>query len=153
MIPPLDDGVLPEGIHDCTFAEIEQMFGRFQRTDRRIRLCEKLKAYLVEARTVSFVQAIIVDGSFVTAKEEPGDIDLIVVLEPGYDFTQQLRPFEYNVIVKTGVKRQGYPFDVFPLAEGTAELQRMIEFFTRVDPEKHGSFTSRPRKGILRILK
>jgi len=30
MIPPLDDGVLPEGIHDCTFDEIDRMFGRFQ---------------------------------------------------------------------------------------------------------------------------
>jgi len=151
MIPPLDDGVLPEGIHDCTFAEIEQMFGRFQRTDRRIRLFEKLKSYLAEARSVSFVQAIIVDRSFVTAKEEHGDIDLIVVLQPGYDFTQRLRPFEYNVIVKTGVKRQGYPFDVFAMPENSVEYRDVVLLFSRVDVEKHGAFTNRSRKGMLRV--
>ena len=56
MIPPLVDGVLPEGIHDCTIDEIEQMFGRFRRSDRRIRLMEKLKAYLIEAKSVSFIR-------------------------------------------------------------------------------------------------
>jgi len=42
-IPELDArGLLPEGIHPCSMSEIAQRFGRFQRSDRRCRLFERL---------------------------------------------------------------------------------------------------------------
>ena len=31
MIPPLEDGVLPEGVHDCTADEVTAMFDTPQR--------------------------------------------------------------------------------------------------------------------------
>ena len=91
MIPPLEAGVLPEGIHECTFEELERAFGQFQRSDRRINLIAKLKAYLDEARNSGLVIAAIIDGSFVTIKDEPEDIDLIVVLKPDVPW-DSLRP-------------------------------------------------------------
>jgi len=40
-IPDLnEDGLLSEGVHDCTLDEIGARFGRFQVTDRRIQLFE-----------------------------------------------------------------------------------------------------------------
>ncbi len=71
MIPPLEDGVLPGGVHDCTFEELERAFGQIQRSDRRVNLTAKLKAYLNDARNSGVVVAVIVDGSYVTAKDEP----------------------------------------------------------------------------------
>jgi hypothetical protein len=50
MVPPLEDGALPEGVHDSTVEEVAAAFGRFQRTDRRLALTAKLRAYLDEAR-------------------------------------------------------------------------------------------------------
>jgi hypothetical protein len=94
MIPDFEDGVLPEGIHDCTLDELEKRLGHFGRTDQRDRLTKKLKEFIVEARLAGFVSAVIVNGSYVTAKDAPSDIDLIVCVQPGFDLRQELRPFE-----------------------------------------------------------
>src|SRR4051794_40774616 len=99
MIPALEDGVLPEGVHDCTFAELTEAFGQFQGSDRRLTLTARLKAYLDEARRSGLVVAVIVDGSYVTAKEAPEDIDLIIVYRSDVDW-ESLRPFEYNAVSK-----------------------------------------------------
>jgi hypothetical protein len=150
-IPELVDNVLPEGIHDCTIEEIEAVFGRFQKSDRRMRLTEKLRAYLNEARRSGLVKAVIVDGSYVMGKDEPEDIDLIVVLPAGWTWPEEIKPFQYNAITKRGIKRAGYPFDAFPVAEGSADMASMLDVFMRVHPTKHVEITSRTRKGVLRV--
>ncbi len=149
MIPPLEDGALPDGIHDCTVAEVEAAFGRFQRSDHRITLTERLKAYLADAARSGIVVAVLIDGSYVTAKEEPEDIDLIVVRRPEVD-TTQLRPFEYNAISKAVIRRT-YKFDVFSVADGGDELANRIEFFSQVNPKKPNTYTTRTTKGLLRV--
>jgi hypothetical protein len=94
-IPALnDDGFLPEGVHDCTLAEVQARFGQFQRTDRRCHLFERLEVFLSHAKATGLVTAVILDGSFVTDKDAPSDIDLILVLRPDHDFAASLRPFE-----------------------------------------------------------
>ena len=122
MIPELEDGVLPNGIHDCTFDEVATAFGRFTRSDHRIRLTERLKSYLEDAARSGIVTAIIIDGSFITAKEEPGDIDLIVIRRADVD-TTHLRPFEYNAISKTMI-RSMYKFDVFSVPRRQRRLDK-----------------------------
>ncbi len=86
-IPAFDDNVLPEGVFDCTLAEIEDRFGRFQRTDRRMRLTERLKQYLEAARQSGIVKAVLIDGSYTTARDEPVDIDRIAILADEFDWT------------------------------------------------------------------
>lgn len=94
-IPALtSDGLLPEGVHDCTLRELQERFGEFQTTDARCRLFERLARFVQEATASGLVAAVIVDGSFVTAKNCPNDIDLIVILRPGHNFTADLRPRE-----------------------------------------------------------
>jgi len=80
----------------------------------------------------------------VTAKEEPGDIDLIVVLarEPGRP--ADMRPFEYNALTKTAVRRMGYPFDLVIVPESSTELDESILFFHQVRD-------SNRRKGLVRV--
>jgi hypothetical protein len=149
MIPPLEDGVLPEGVHDCTIEEIDRAFGRFQRSDRRIKLVARLRAYLDDARGSGLVAAVIVDGSFVTAKDEPEDIDLLIILKPDISW-DSLRPFEYNAVSKRMVK-QTFHFDALVHAEGGARYREALDFFMRVNPDKHAGFTSRTRKGVVRV--
>lgn len=150
-IPELVDNVLPEGVHDCTIEEVEAVFGRFQKSDKRMKLTEKLRAYLDEARRSGLVKAVIIDGSYVMGKDEPEDIDLIVVLPADWVWPEEIKPFQYNAITKRGIKRMGYPFDVFPVTEGSADMAKMLDLFPRVHPEKHATLTSRTRKGVLRI--
>jgi hypothetical protein len=150
MIPELNDGVLPGGVHDCTATEVEAAFGRFQKSDRRMRLTEKLLAYLADARRSGIVTAVLIDGSYVTAKDEPEDIDLIVVVRPGLD-PAAMRPFEYNATSKW-VIRKTYQFDAFPVEEGSDELAVRIAYFSQVNPVKSSGYTTRTTKGLLRVL-
>lgn len=152
-IPDLTDGVLPEGVHDCTLAEAEAAFGRFQTTDtdRRMRLTDELRRYLREASRSGLVVAVVIDGSYVTAKDEPGDIDLVIVPAADHDFDQDLRPFEYNVATKPGIRRMRYPFDVLIRVDGTDRYREAVEFFQQVNPDKDRGLTTRARKGVLRV--
>jgi hypothetical protein len=148
MIPPLEDGVLPEGVYDCTFEEIDRTFGRFQRSDRRIKLVGKLKSYLEDVRRSGLVLAVFVDGSFITGKDEPEDVDLLLVLRPDVEW-DSLRPFEYNAVSKRMVK-QTYRFDVLVHSEASPGFDQGISLFQDVRPD--ADYTSKTRKGILRVV-
>jgi hypothetical protein len=71
MIPELVKGNLPEGIHKCTIKEIEE---RFTFSDRRKELFSGLKQ-AVNNLDKAGVERVYIDGSFVTSKQEPVDID------------------------------------------------------------------------------
>lgn len=144
-IPPLDeDGLLPPGVHDCTLEEVEERFGRFQKSDQRIRLFVKLQEYLREVQLTGFAVALLIDGSFVTAKPEPEDIDLVLVLKPDHDFLKLLRPFEYNVISKHRVRRH-FRFNLVLVGEGSTDFDKAVRFFQQVRDR------SDRRKGLLRV--
>ena len=150
MIPELQDGVLPEGVHLCTLEEVKKAFGQFRGTDRRIQLTERLARYFQAVESSGVVSAIVIDGSYVTNKEQPADIDLIVALRPSFDLSMEMRPAEYNIQSKTQVKRM-YGFDVLPATDGSESYQRFLSFFTRVKPGDPEQVTSRIHKGVLRI--
>jgi hypothetical protein len=144
-IPGLDGaGLLPPGVHDCTLDEVRQVFGVFQSTDRRPKLYDKLQSLVQEAWATGLVSEIVIDGSFVTAKTDPNDIDLILVLNPGHDFTAELRPFEYNVLSRRQA-RKIYGFDLLVAMPASAIYVEYLAFFAQVRGD-----TNR-RKGLLRL--
>lgn len=144
-IPPLNEnGLLPEGLYDATFAEIKAAFGHYGRTGQRNQLCEHLERFLVDAKTSLLISAVIVDGSFVTLKEEPGDIDLVVVTTEEYTAETTIKPFEYNLLSKRRVHRL-YGFDVAIVKNGSDEYRAAIEFFSQVR-------SSEIRKGMVKVI-
>src|SRR5574341_1673034 len=85
-IPPLrPDGYLPEGVYVCSEAEVIFRFGSSSR--RRRRLVLRLRRWVELGRQVG-ARRLLVDGSFVTAQEEPQDIDSVILLPQ--DFTHKL---------------------------------------------------------------
>jgi len=87
---------------------------------------------------------LLVDGSFVTTKSDPEDIDLVLVLAHDYDFAADLPPAHYNVLAQQRVRRN-FGFDIVVVKSGTNELDHAITFFQQVK--------QRPglNNGILRI--
>lgn len=73
MIPPFDTntGRLPEGVHEASWDEIVQRFGWNQ---RRRQLLGGL-AEAIELLAEAGCRRVWLNGSFVTAKDEPGDFD------------------------------------------------------------------------------
>jgi hypothetical protein len=144
-IPELNDqGLLPIGVHDASLSEVLHRFGRFRGTDRREVLGRRLAAFIEDARETGLVAWVIVDGSFVTAKAEPGDIDLVVVLRRGVSLGTAFRPDQYNVVSARRV-RSRHGFDVLYAIEGSEGPARAIEFFAQVAGEAGLS------KGMVRV--
>ena len=150
MIPELADNVLPEGIHDCDMDEVTKCFGQFARSDRRIRLTAKLRQFVEEARKSGICVAVVIDGSYVTGKDEPEDIDMVLALKPDVDESRELTPFEYSIRSKRLVK-QNYGFDLFAAKEGTDRYNALIDFFCQVRPDDPAQATNRSHKGLLRV--
>src|SRR5438034_9578493 len=97
-IPPFDeDGLLPPGIHSCTIEEIQRRFGRFTRSDRRQTLMARLETLVNDARSARMPRSVMVNGSSVTDKDEPNDVDLIIVTESERE-GQRLGAVEYNLL-------------------------------------------------------
>ena len=73
MIPPFDanTGRLPEGVHEASWDEVVQRFG-WNRGRRR--LLDGL-ADAIELLAQAGCRRVWLNGSFVTAKDEPGDFD------------------------------------------------------------------------------
>lgn len=144
-IPSLDsEGFLPTGVHDCTLEEIGARFGAFQGSDRRPELFARLKAFIAEAKASAIIESVLVDGSFVTAKLEPNDIDLILLVNRSHDFTLDLSPREYNVLSKRRVFRR-YAFDIVVASTDSEQYYRYLRLFQQIRFEPGRS------KGILRL--
>ncbi len=82
MLPVLgEDGYLPPGLHLATMEEIAARFGQ-QSEMRRVQM-ESL-VWLVDLSRRSGVQRIVVNGSFVTDKLEPNDVDCVLLVGAGF---------------------------------------------------------------------
>ena len=82
MLPPFDDfGNLPQGIHLCSVAELVARFG--SGSDERSAEISELVRF-IEAAKAAGVRRLLVNGSFVTDKLSPNDVDIVFL--PGSDY-------------------------------------------------------------------
>jgi hypothetical protein len=133
------DGYLPEGVYVCSEAEVIFRFGSTGR--RRRRLVRRLRRWIELGRQVG-ARRLLVDGSFVTAKEEPGDIDTVILLPE--DFTQQLaREYEPAVELEEMLLTRR-PEEIFA-AEDETDWEAWVDFFSRTRE------TDGRRKGLVEI--
>lgn len=147
LAPTLNvNGLLDPGIYELSLPQIEVLFGRFQRTDRRIDLFRRLSELVDDVGAHAFARRLIVDGSFVTSKDEPSDIDMIFVVEKGtLPLRPTINPYEYNALSSRRLKKK-YDFDVLVVPEQSEAYEHYIEYFSRVKdgPED-------VRKGLVRL--
>ena len=78
-------GDLPPGIYPGTLSEIVQ---RFSTTARRIVIARRLERIYQLARSTGHLARFVVFGSFVTAKPEPHDVDIFLLMEDSFDVRQ-----------------------------------------------------------------
>ncbi|HXI71920.1 MAG TPA: hypothetical protein VNN22_16310 [Verrucomicrobiae bacterium] len=144
-IPTLNhDGFLPPGIWDCPLAELRERFGIFSGSDQRARLFARLDDMFQTMQRSGLFEALLVDGSYVTAKPAPNDIDLVAVLLPGHNFERDLPMSEYALVSRALLRRR-YGFDVVIAEKGSQLCKTYIEFFSRVRDSPSVS------KGMLRL--
>jgi len=139
-IPPLqDDGLLLPGLYLADMNEIEERFG--QSTPQRQMLFERLRMFVDMARHCGALR-MFVNGSFVTAKPEPSDVDVVIWL--GARYIELLNNDDENA------KRLKKMFDTrVPkealLASDEQEWDGWILFFSRI----RGHLSK--RKGLVEV--
>src|SRR6266511_3576635 len=126
MIPPVDSetGNLPPGVHEANW---EEAVARYGYNAHRLRLLAGMLAALDALRSAGCRRAYI-NGSFVTAKEEPADFDGCWELA-GVDLDRLdvvLGTFGY----RRRAQKEKYGGELFP-AEWQADLAgtRFVDFF------------------------
>lgn len=139
-IPPFrPDGYLPEGVYVCSEAEVVFRFGSSNR--RRRRLALRLRRWIELGRQVG-AQRLLVDGSFVTAKAEPQDIDSVIFLP--VDFLQQLEREFAPALELEEMLLTRRPEELFA-AEDETDWQEWVAFFSQTrEPDRR-------RKGLVEI--
>jgi hypothetical protein len=138
------NGLLPVGIHEASLDEIQERFGAFQASDQRPKLFIRLGELVAAMRRSGLFEALLIDGSFVTAKPIPNDIDIIAVLRPGHNFERDLPMSEYALVSRAMLARR-FRFDVIVAERESAVYKTYVEFFglVREAPDL--------RKGLLRL--
>jgi len=134
------DGYLPVGVHVATEAEVLFRFG--SPTRRRRSLALRLRHWLELARAVGGLR-FLVDGSFVTSKPQPRDLDAVILLGPAFE--QQVWAENQAALELHQISAMRRPEDLF-LAEDLSDWDNWCEFFTRTR-EADGR-----RKGIVEIV-
>ena len=140
MIPAFrSDGYLPDGVHLASEAEITFRFG--SAGARRRRLILRVRRWIQLARSVK-ARRILIDGSFVTAKLNPNDVDAVILLPA--DFGHQVDEGIEVALELDGMILTRRPEEIFA-AEDNGDWDDWVEFFGRTR-EADGR-----RKGLVEI--
>jgi hypothetical protein len=115
----LPTGYLPPGIHPATLEEVVTRFGTA--TPRRQSLASRLQTLLTLARATGKLRRAFVWGSFVTAKPFPGDLDVFLLMQVGFDQEFSTLPREQRDLFEHGHARLLFEADVFWATEAIGE--------------------------------
>ena len=122
-IPELrPDGYLPEGLFVATEAEVEAAFGTVN--VRRQTLMRRLSYFLQLARAAGALR-FFVNGSFVTAKPEPGAIDVVCLVPAGWSAETSVATRELYEVALARL-----PKELF-IAYSESRWDQWVEFFSR----------------------
>lgn len=133
------DGYLPEGLYLVSLEEATFRFG--SSIPRRRRLALRLRRWFDLIRTIGG-HRFLVDGSFVTAKQDPNDIDAVVLLP--VDFEHQIEQGIEAALELEEMLLTRRPEEIFA-AEDQSDWEEWVEFFGRTR-EADGR-----RKGLVEI--
>lgn len=136
--PAFDDDGYIAPIETCTEAEFVRWFGW---NAHRQGLLQRFRQWIRLARAVG-ARRLLLDGSFVTAKDEPGDVDAVVLLPE--DFRDQLRDDSSEAGKLRDMFLAREPKELFA-AEDEEDWWEWFEFFSRTR-EANGR-----RKGLIEV--
>lgn len=113
MIPPFNElGYLPPGIHPATLDEVDARFGQMSEL-RRVQMDSV--QWLIELARQAGISRIVLNGSFVTDRMEPEDVDCVLLTGPSY-------PADSNAVEKL---EAGLPFMDIAVA-GQLDFDRFL---------------------------
>jgi hypothetical protein len=144
-IPEFDAlGYLPAGEHVATWPELEASFGT---SIKRKYLLRGLGS-VVQGLRLRGVVTIWVDGSFVTSKVRPSDVDVIYVPPPGTDHLGAWGPLSFanHEQLKEAFAVDLWPYPA-PQSDGAGGEITILEFFTKDRDDRPKGYVRLERGG------
>ena len=140
-----EDGWLPEGHHPATWEEVAMAFGGEAGTRRRV-LFERLINWRDELAAEGVSGRLLLNGSFASMKQVPGDIDGLFVISESTEHILTERPASTDLISHVQLKDRGVG-DIFCFRESTV---RDFPAMCRLDGFDLDKETGRP-KGLVEV--
>lgn len=161
-----DDYHLPDGIHECTMEEIEEEFLFSDTRDKKWRQFTSMLFRMEELGIKP--KKLLINGSFVTKRENPGDVDFAALIPPEI-IIEALKKAEDDhdiggIKLFMGHENQMALRNLFGAHLLVADNEEMLEEWSKIfikgqsgklrepDPKKDPEWVRRPdRKGILQV--
>ena len=116
-------GDLPEGLHQ---ADVTEFFARFgSGILQRERVAARLRQTFEVVRPLGIIARVILWGSFITAKPDPADADILWVTLPTFDRSRL--SVQVDVLFDPVLARRLYGIDVLSIPEGSAYLSTLLD--------------------------
>jgi hypothetical protein len=128
VLPDLTfEGDLPVGVHVARWEEFSSRFGAS--TPRRVWLLGRLHTVLSLATSTGKLNRVFVWGSFVTGKASPRDVDVLLLLDEGFEL--QHVPSAARAVFDSVQARLLYESDVFWARDsiGSETLELWLETY------------------------
>lgn len=142
-------GILPTGIHECDLSEIE---GVFVYNGQRRTVWSSFSSYLSQVIAIPEVNVVYVDGGFVTNKDLPKDVDIVIEFE---DFATLLNVWSQNqTLFNHDAVKQAFDVDLYFATVQSGGLQHDFRAFfqyLRADDAIDRGVPVGTLKGILKI--
>lgn len=141
-LPPFrEDGWLPVGHHPATWEEIANRFGgepssrRAFLTGKLLELCDSLRSYGVTG-------FLLLNGSYISAKQEPGDFDILLV---GPEDIQTMKDGEpgLGLLLDAEIAEKVGGYSLFYIPSNSPALETLSQLW---DLSKEGV-----SKGVIRV--
>ena len=113
-----DEGCLPQGIYELTLNQVEREFSQ-NKSMKRQEMFEHYKIHLDEIKKTGCCLNHWIDGSFVTLKENPADIDTLTEFDgikiDELGMTDEIEDIIYNAPLRTN--GACHSFSIFKVPE------------------------------------
>src|SRR5262249_33708061 len=145
---PLPDfnegGDLPVGVYAVTLDEIRARFGAG--TTQRQEVTARLNHIVEMAARTGFLDRLIVFGSYITAKPEPNDVDVVIVMRD--DFRAELVAEEVQALFNHQRAEAELGASIFWVRPAMLFLDTLDGFIEKWQIKRDGT-----RRGIVEIIK
>lgn len=147
-IPALNDlGLLPAGVHDCTIGEVPLTFCQ---SPARANVWDAFVRFIDWVETMPGPVTVLVDGSFVTDKVMPSDVDVIIDISNCTEVDQNVWLGAYHRDHQR--IKQNFMTDFYPIIDGHGHDFTAFFQYIRVDDAFRRGAPDGTRKGILRLV-
>jgi len=143
-LPNIDEtGDLPPGVHPATLDEVQQRFGAVG--GQRGTCTRRLSHVYNLAQRTGHVRRFIIFGSYVTAKSDPNDVDVVLVMDDA--FRLEDCPIEARGLFDHALAQARYGASIFWMRPGMLIGAGIEEFIAYWEVKREGS-----TRGIVEVV-